>query len=358
VPGVVAVSTPSRGASSQVASWSARALLTAGGAALVGGALWYARAAVVPLIVAALVSTQLLPLVDWAQRRGVARGIAIAVSLVGVVVIVAGLAWLFTSQLFGNLGGVGTSISHGADKVIAWLRDNDSWVKHHEEEVRSFLRGILPAAKEAVAGVFSAALGTLSLAAQAVSGAFLALVFLLYLLADGEGVWRWIQERFSAESRERVATAGAAAWGAAGGYVRGIVLVATIDSVVIGIGMLVVGTPHAGTLILLSFVSLFIPILGAWVSGIVIVLVALASQGAALALVMGIFILVAQQLDSMFVTPLVYRRTVNLHPIVTLTGVIVGTQLMGIIGAFLTVPMIAIGWGVWRSLEQADRATP
>jgi AI-2E family transporter len=88
---------------------------------------------------------------------------------------------------------------------------------------------------------------------------------------------------------------------------------------VITLGMLVIGPPHVGTLALLSFVSLFIPILGAWVSGVVIVLVTLAAVGTGGAVAMAVVILVAQQLDSMFVTPLVYQQTMNLHPIVTLT---------------------------------------
>jgi putative heme transporter len=69
---------------------------------------------------------------------------------------------------------------------------------------------------------------------------------------------------------------------------------------------------------------------------------------------MAVVILVAQQLDSMFVTPLVYQQTVNLHPIVTLTAVIVGSQLLGIVGAFLAVPMVAVGWSIYRTLEQRD----
>ena len=69
---------------------------------------------------------------------------------------------------------------------------------------------------------------------------------------------------------------------------------------------------------------------------------------------MAAVILIAQQLDSMFVTPLVYQQTVNLHPIVTLTSVIVGSQLLGIVGAFLAVPMVAVGWAVWTALEQPD----
>jgi putative heme transporter len=338
-----------------MARWSANALLITAGVFLVGGAVWYARAATVPLIVAALISTQLLPLIAWATRRGVPRGLAIAASLIGVVVIGAGLAWVFLDALFGNLGGVGEDISEGADEVVAWLRDNNDWVREHEDAIRSFLKSILPAAKDAADGVFTVALGGLSLAAQLVSGALLMLVFLLYLVTGGEGIWGWIQERFSPARRDRVAVAGAAAWNAASGYIRGIALVALIDSVVITLGMLVIGTPHVGTLALLSFVTLFIPILGAWVSGAVIVLVTLASVGTGAAVAMAAVILIAQQLDSMFVTPLVYQQTVSLHPVVTLTSVIVGSQLLGVVGAFLAVPMVAVGWAVYKTVEQQFR---
>jgi predicted PurR-regulated permease PerM len=337
-----------------MARWSAKALLITAGVLLVGGAIWYARSATVPLIVAALITTQLLPLVGWATGHGVPRGLAIAGSLIGVVVIAAGLAWLFADALFGNLGGVAEDISDGADQVLAWLEDHNAWVDKNEGAIRDFLRGILPAAKHAADGILTGVLGGLALAAQLVSGALLMFVFLLYFLTGGDAVWRWIQDRFGPGRRERMAGAGAAAWNAASGYIRGIALVALIDTTVITIGMLVIGTPHVGTLALLSFLTLFIPILGAWVSGAIIVLVTLAGVGTGAAVAMAAVILVAQQLDSMFVTPLVYQQTVNLHPIVTLTSVIVGSQLLGIVGAFLAVPMVAVGWAVWNTLEQAD----
>ena len=271
---------PARAAAgSALATWSAKALLITAGALLVGGAIWYARAATVPLIVAALVSTQLLPLIGWATGRGVPRGLAIAASLVGVVLLTAGLAWLFADALFGNLGSVDEDISEGADQVVTWLRDNNDWARQHEDAIRNFLAGILPAAKAAADGVLTGLLGGLSFAAQLVSGALLTLVFLLYILTGGDAIWGWIQNRFSAGRRDRVAVPGAAAWNAASGYIRGIALVALIDSTVITLGMLVIGTPHAGTLALLSFVTLFIPILGAWVSGTIIVLVTLGAEG-------------------------------------------------------------------------------
>jgi predicted PurR-regulated permease PerM len=349
----MSVETPARvPAGTAMARWSAKALLVTAGVFLVGGAIWYARSATVPLIVAALVSTQLLPLVEWATSRGVPRGIAIAVSLVGVLLVVGGMTWLFADALFGNLGGIGDDISDGADEIVDWLRSNNDWARQHEDAIRDFLKGILPAAKDAAGGIVEGVLGGLALAAQLVSSFVLMFVFLLYLLTGGDAIWRWLQERFSPGRRERVGRVGVAAWNAASGYIRGIALVALIDTTVITLGMLVIGTPHVGTLALLSFVALFVPILGAWVSGLVIGLVTLASDGVAAALAIGVVILAAQQLDSMFVTPLVYQRTVNLHPIVTLTSVIVGSQLLGIVGAFLAVPMVAVGWSVWNALEQ------
>jgi putative heme transporter len=335
-----------------MARWSLKVLLITAGVFLVGGAVWYARSATVPLIVAALISTQLVPLIEWATRKGMPRGLAVAAGLVGVVAVGVGLVWVFTDALFGNLGSVGDQVGEGVDDVIVYLRAHDDWVAQNEQAIRDFLAGILPAAKDAAGGLIQGALGGLSLAAQLVSGACLLLVFLLYIVTSGESIWGWVRDRFRPERRDQVAATGVAAWNAASGYVRGIALVALIDTTVITAGMLVIGTPHAGTLALLTFVTLFVPILGAWVSGAVIVLVTLAAQGTAPAVIMAVVILVAQQLDSMFVTPLVYQQTVNLHPIVTLTAVIVGSQLLGIVGAFLAVPMVAVGWAIYRSLER------
>ena len=127
--------------------------------------------------------------------------------MIGVLVIAAGLTWVFASSLFGNLAGVGPDISAGANNVVDWLRDNNDWAKQHEDEIRSFLKGILPAAKDAAGGVFGAVLGGLSFTAQMVSGAVLMFVFLLYLLTGGDAVWGWITDRFAATRRDRVASA-------------------------------------------------------------------------------------------------------------------------------------------------------
>jgi putative heme transporter len=183
--------------------------------------------------------------------------------------------------------------------VIGWLQANNDWIRQREQDIRDFLESALPAAKSAASGLLTGALGGLSFAAQLVSGALSAFVFLLYIVTGGDAIWRWIQDRAGAGGRGRVAIAGSAAWKAASGYIRGISLIALIDTVVITLGMLVIGTPHVGTLALLTFVALFIPILGAWVSGVVTVLVTLAAVGTGGAVAMAAVILVGQQLASM-----------------------------------------------------------
>ena len=127
---------------------------------LVGGAIWYARSATVPLIVAALISTQLLPLIELAARRGMSRGLAVAASLLGVVAIGVGLAWVFTDALFGNLGrGRQRTSARVPTRSSPGCGDNNDWVEQHEDAIRDFLKGILPAAKDAAGGVLEGALG-------------------------------------------------------------------------------------------------------------------------------------------------------------------------------------------------------
>src|SRR4051794_39288532 len=117
---------PRETAGTAMAAWSAKALLITAGVFLVGGAIWYARAATVPLIVAALISTQLLPLIELAARRGMSRGLAVAASMLGVVVVGVGLAWVFTHALFGNVGGVGEDVSGGGRQDVGRARGKNN----------------------------------------------------------------------------------------------------------------------------------------------------------------------------------------------------------------------------------------
>ncbi len=125
-------------------------------------------------------------------------------------------------------------------------------------------------------------------------------------------------------------------------YVRGVVLVATVDAVFIGIGMTLVGMPLVLPLAVLTFVAAFVPIIGAVVAGSAAVLIALVSNGAGAALVVLGIVLLVQQLEGNVLYPLIMRRTMEMHPVATLMVVGAGGVLAGIIGALVAIPIAAV----------------
>ncbi len=156
----------------------------------------------------------------------------------------------------------------------------------------------------------------------------------------------------------RLATAG---WATLGAYARGVTIVATFDAVFIGGGLIALNVPIAGSLTAMVFLAAFIPIAGAWVSGVVCVAVALAGNGLATAVAVTAIVLVVQQVESIALDPIVYRRQVDLHPIVTLAAVTAGAVLAGVIGALIAVPIVALIWAVVREhrrIVAPDRDDP
>ena len=189
-------------------------------------------------------------------------------------------------------------------------------------------------------------LGGASLLAQIVAGAVLALAFLIYLLSDGERVGAWLVRRFAPAHRPSAQRLGARGWATLGGYVRGVTTVALFDAVLIGAGLFALDVPIAGALTVLVFVAAFVPIAGAWVSGAVCVAVALAGNGVGMVVAILVIVLVVQEVESIVLDPIVYRRSVNLHPVVTLGAVTAGGIVAGIIGSLIAVPAVALVWAI------------
>ena len=111
------------------------------------------------------------------------------------------------------------------------------------------------------------------------------------------------------------------------------------------------GLPIAGTLIAITFFCGFIPILGAFISGLIVFLIALAGGGVDSALIMLAVLLVVHGAESIWIAPMTYRKTVALNPIATLAAVTAGAALMGIVGAIIAVPIVAFFWVVLNELR-------
>jgi len=343
----------------RVAAWSWRLLVIGAALTVAGFVVWELRGLFVPVFVALMLATQLVPFSYWMQRHGTPPVVAVVVSLLVLFTIVTFFTVVILGGLISQIDEVGAEVSRGADKVAAWVADRDGPLDVEKGQARKDTASIEEALDKAGDVALEGIAGGISLFAQLIAGAILAVAFLIYMLADGPGVFRWIVSRFSPRVRAPVDRIGRRGWVTLGAYFRGVVAVGLFDGLMIGTGLVIVGVPLAGTLALLIFTLSFIPIAGAWISGTITVLTALATGGIEDALIVLAIVLVVQQvLDSYIVSPLVYKQQVNLHPMVTLGSVTAGTTLAGILGAFLAVPLVAMVWGMVSEGERIQAGEP
>jgi predicted PurR-regulated permease PerM len=124
---------------------------------------------------------------------------------------------------------------------------------------------------------------------------------------------------------------------------RATVLVAFVDAVGIGIGLAVLRIPLALPLAALVFLTSFIPVVGATLSGAVAVLVALVTQGPVSALILLAIVIGVQQLECHVLQPLIMGRAVALHPLAVILAIATGIVTAGIVGGLVAVPLLAVG---------------
>jgi predicted PurR-regulated permease PerM len=150
---------------------------------------------------------------------------------------------------------------------------------------------------------------------------------------------------------------GRRAWTALAGFIRGTAAVALIDAIGIGIGLAIVGVPLVLPIAVLVFLGGFIPVIGAFVTGLLAVLVALAAGGLQQALIVLAIVVAVQQIESNVLQPVIMRRAVSLHPVVILAALTAGAALTGVVGAFLAVPIAAVASAVGNELRLRHEAT-
>jgi putative heme transporter len=322
-----------------------RLLIVFGGIALLAVVLEHMLVVVMPLIISMLLTSLLAPVARWLERHHWRPApAAIAVVLLGVLVFV-GLWALIIPTAISQGADLGSSVQQGAGQIADALKPIG--ISSHDVD-----RAVSQASGAAKQHALPAAL----VAAQW-AGAIVLIVFLtFFLVKDGRRIWEWVLDLFREDRQPALDEVGARAWTALSTYIRGVFLVATIDAVFIGLGLVVVGVPMALPLIVLTFVAAFFPIVGATAAGVAAVLVALVSNGMVAALVILAVILLVQQREGNVFYPIVVGRRLQLHPVAILLALGAGGVLAGVAGAFLAVPIAAVTSGVLDVMRERREA--
>ncbi|WP_342670714.1 AI-2E family transporter [Micromonospora matsumotoense] len=295
---------------------------------------------IIPLLVALLLSALLAPAVGWLLRVRAPRSLATAVVMVGGLVAVFGTLTLVVNEFIQGVPELSEKSSQGVRQIQDWLKTgplhlSDSQLNRYIEEAQGWINGNTEK-------FTSGALATATTLAELLTGAVLVLFATFFFLRDGNRIWRFLVRLLPVAARWKVDDAGRASWATLGAYVRATVLVAFIDAVGIGIFLVVFDVPFAFPLAALVFLGAFIPIVGAFLSGVVAVLVALVDSGPVTALIILGVVIGVQQVEGHLLQPLIMGRAVAIHPLAVIIGIAAGVVLAGITGALVAVPLIAV----------------
>ena len=305
----------------------------------------------IPVIIALIFASALHPFVGWLRRHKVPSVLATIIALLAVLVVLGLVTWLIVTAVEDQWSDLRDSAVEGFGQLQDFVTTLPFSISDAQiEEVTNTATDFLTSAQFG-----SGALAGVSATANFLTGLVLMIVVLFFFLKDGPQLWEFLLRPFKGQQYARGRRIGDRVVSTLGGYVRGTATVAAVDAVGIGVGLLIVGVPLAIPLAVVVFITAFIPLVGATAAGILAALVALVALGPVKALIVVGIVVLVNQLEGNFLQPVLMGRTLKLHGLVILVGLTAGTVLGGIVGAVLSVPLLAAGWGVvqvWNGEHQ------
>ncbi len=286
-----------------------------------------------PLVVAVVMGMLFHPLVDRLQRVGIKRAMSAAIILLGLALTVAMALSLAVRGVFDQASVIADQVERGwqqlQDLVAGWGVDFSGL----EDTIADLGSG----ASSGIGGILTATVSSVGLF---LVGVLIGTFLLYYLLKDWHVITDWVSGHVGlpqdlARGLIQDATTSIRQ------YFYALTMTSIPIAIVIGLVMWLLGLPLAFTVVLVTFVTSYIPYLGAIVSGAFATLVALGSGGLTDALiVLGAVLLTQNLLQTVMLTRL-SSATLHIHPIVNFGSTIIGATLAGILGATLSAPIVA-----------------
>lgn len=333
-------------------AWSWRLLFLLVAAALVLMVLARLYLVTFPVIIALILATLCVGPARFLERLGVHRLLAALIVVAGGLAAVVGIVVVIAPQFVQEARELGPTITDAIETLFGFLDENFGWDR---EEIMSTINDGIAALQEESGQIASQVVSGAAVVVQAITALVLAITLLFFFVKDGAQIVDWMIARTPARARDTTRALGRRAWTALTGFIRGTAAIALIDAVGIGIGLAIVGVPLVLPIAVLVFLGGFIPVIGAFITGLIAVLVALASaepsEAFQTALIVLAIVVGVQQFESNVLQPVIMRRAVSLHPVVVLTTLTAGATIAGIVGAFLAVPIAAVLAAVGNELR-------
>jgi predicted PurR-regulated permease PerM len=305
---------------------------------------------IVLVVFGVVIAFVLAPLVERLQPIVRRRGIAVALTALAALVVIAGAVIALAVPLIRETRDLADDVPR-----YAALLSSDDPISIGGLEISGEVRQRIGSEVGARIGDWSqeAARTALRVGAATIDFFFM-FVLGVYLLTSAPQVRRWVDNVLVPERQRpyfrRIEAEAARLFGA---YIRGQLLLGLIVGTVSGVAYLLLGVPYAVLLGVLAGIFELVPIVGPIAAGAVAAVVAL-TQPFPLVLWVVLVATFVQQLENNLLVPRISGGAVGLHPLAALLAVLVGVEIAGVVGALFAVPLTGLAWSVYR----ARRETP
>lgn len=324
---------PSSGPSARA---TARVFLTVAGLAALLYLLYLVRSVVGLVLIATFLAIALGPPVDFLSRRRVPRGLSILLiyGLIGLTVFGVGLVVVppIVGQVNSFAGHLPQYLQDATkNKTIAKYDRRyriTPKLKSQATKLPARLGRAVGALRDVTVGVFGAVVQLLTV-----------LTLAFFLLLDGKRISELAVGLARPSTEARLRTVASEIYRAVSGYVAGNLIISVIAGTVTYVTLTVLGVPFAVPLaVLMAFLDL-VPLIGATIGGALIGVITLFNHFPTSTIGWFVVLIVYQQIENNVIQPVVYRRTVNVQPLVVIISILIGAALLGVLGALVAIPV-------------------
>ena len=293
-------------------------------------------------VVGAFFAVALAPVVGFVQRKvfgGKRRSLATLLVFIVAFLLLAALITAFAvplahegTKVAGQLPGLVDDARNGRGPIGDLLERTNAlqWVQDNQDKISNFAQGLTTPA----AGVLGSIAATLT-------GLVTVIVLAYLMVLEGPKIVDGFTNLFAPTTGTRIRRVGADCAKSVTGYLSGNLLISFVCAVLTYAVLKISGVPFAGLIALFVGVADLIPLVGATIGGLVAVLAGfIHSVPAGIAVL--VFFVVYQQLENHLLQPLVFARTVKVNPLTVIIAILIGVELLGILGALLAIPVASI----------------
>lgn len=301
-----------------------------------------------PLAIAVILAYVLNPPVRFLTTRvKLSRTLAVASVYLAVIIILSLVLVAFVPSLIQQVTSINVDFQNIVEGVSRFF-ERPLFVLGFYVDLREVYSEVSGTLQNIISPLASRTVSFLIDLASGFAWFIFVLIVSFYLLRDGGKLVRSVESLVPVEYREevhRLLEEITVTWNA---FFRSQLVLCAVVGTVVGIALAIVGVRNALILGIIAGVLEIIPNIGPAVAAIPAVLIAYfqgsahlpLSNGWFALLVIGLYVVI-QQLENNFLVPRIIGRSLNLHPLVVIVGVIAGASLAGILGIFLAPPILA-----------------